>query len=162
MPVQVTRILAIGSESSGNRLLLRILQTAEPALDLALCHHDGSREPHPYTLPHGSSMPAPLELVDELRPDRVIVVMRRPGAQLISAVERGHAPDLVTARRERREADRLLWELMMLSPVPVLQVQYEWLTAVPSQAVRQVGRWLGVRLSLPERVFDGNERWRAA
>lgn len=145
----MTRVLAIGSESSGNRLVLRILQTARPALELLLCHGHGSSEAHPWTLPHHDRWPLGIPSAD-----KVLIIRRHSCVQEYRAWRNGHAETLAEAVAERDRADKMLAAIAG----DVRTIEYEMLVQNPAVQVANLGRWLGVELAVPEDIYDGNRR----
>lgn len=138
------KVLAVGSESSGNRLLQRILETARPRLELVLCYGHGSDAPHPFTLPHHDEWLA----ISPDAADKIIVISRHSCVQAYRAWHNGHTQTLAEAVLERHRADRFVAAIAG----DVYHVSYDLLVVNPETQVANLARWLGVELSVPEAI----------
>lgn len=143
-------VLALGAESSGNRLLHRILCTARPGLELILCTGHGSKEAHPITLPHNGQMPDLDRIIAEGKPDKIIVLQRDRTKQARSAVRNGHVIAEDIARLERLVADALVAGIRG----DIYYLNYDLLVLDPPTQTANLGDWLGVKFSLMESIYE--------
>lgn len=143
-------VLALGCESSGNRLLYRILCTATPALELVLCTGHNSKAAHPITLPHNDAMPDVAKIIADAQPDKIILLRRNAIEQTWRAFENGHTPNIEMAVLERMLAD----EVMASITGDIFHLDYDWLRMDRSAQMANLERFLGVRLSLTEPIYQ--------
>lgn len=143
-------VLTLGPESSGNRLLYRMLCTATPALELILCTGHGAKEAHPITLPHNDAMPDVAKIIKDSQPDKIILLRRNAIEQPWRAWQNGHTPNVELAVVERMLAD----EVMASIRGDVFHLDYDWLRIDRDAQIANLERFLGVRLSLTETIYQ--------
>jgi hypothetical protein len=141
--VEPVRVLQLGSEDSGNRLVHRILQTADPAIETT-----------GRSLPHGEGWPDVDALIEEFRPDKILIVWRDKTIQTRAAAATGHTDTLAEAIAERERAE---WLLAGVRGDVRVQV-YELLVKDPLTQIANLGDWLGVSLTMPEVIYDANTK----
>lgn len=131
--------IVTGVEHSGTGLVARIVRTGVPD---ALHHaqpHIVDDAPWWWT---GSDFPEA----------RFVVVMRDRIYRNRSSVGRGQSP-----QQARNIYDKALPVLSRLKPAYWLS--YEALVIDPTTQMENLGRWLGISLSLPVEVYDANRPW---
>jgi hypothetical protein len=133
------KVLQLGSESSGNRLVYRILLTAKPTLTLA-----------GRSLPHGDEMPNVAALLEQEKPDKILLVWRDSSIQTMRAVYNRHVGSQDEAWAERRAANRMIADVVG----DVYVLVYDLLVLNPIAQITNLARWLGVELSVPEPIDD--------
>lgn len=129
------KVLCTGPESSGTRLLTRIVSSGAYAMHRSL-PHAGEWWVGCWT-----------------DYDAVVAIVRDEEATIASAVAALHASSPERARRNR---DRALRELATLDPI---WVQYEDLVRQPAKTVKRLSTCLGVRLTHSEEIRDENAKW---
>lgn len=129
------KVLCTGPESSGTKLLTRIVQTGA----------DGEHR----SMPHDNEWWDPKQVPH----DCAVVIVRDGRWTAESAWDMPHCGSVDEALFRREMALRRLGELQ----VPVLWVGYEGLVAAPHAQVQVIGAWLGASLDVPEIVYDANE-----
>lgn len=143
-------VLAIGAPSSGNRLLMRMLSSASPALELVLCKGHGSKKAHPITLPHNGGMPDIDGIIAESKANKIIVLQRDRTKQAKAAVRSGHAIAHDIAVLERLVADAVMAGIRG----DVYYLSYDLLCIDPGTQMANLGDWLGVKFSLMESIYE--------
>ena len=162
--------LVCGPESSGNRLMTRLLVAAG-------CYGDGAHfqrldraiPVHEHqivwmrSVPHAHEWPDLSGMVHQLRglnyTVQVVVMSRDWTAVARSQVAAGHAPDEATALSNIREAWRHIFTHLNLVDVPYVVVNYESLVQRPSAALAGVMALFGLPLPEHEYIYDGNVKW---
>lgn len=135
------KILVAGPESSGTRLLARLVAN----LGVEVLHK---------SMPHGPDWPD----VNALDCDRAVFILRDWHATLESQKNAGHLNYWPLHDPE----DRLRTSIakMFVFEKPYVLVTYEGLVKRPVATLYWIADWLGVpRQPLPEDVFDGNDKW---
>lgn len=127
-------IVCTGPESSGTRLLERIVATSGVA-----CGHR--------SMPHANDWNLGLTSLDE-----VVVITRERMATARSAVATGHAPSLERALMRRDLALGLITEQVLQAGVASLWIDYDALTLRPEVVVEELADFIGARVTIPEAV----------
>lgn len=128
-------VLCTGPESSGTRLLSRIVATGT-----AVVHR---------SIPHGQTW----WTLDDWR-GPIVAIVREEFATCESALAAGHAATLDEAVERRQKAIQILQ-----AREDVIWVQYERLVADPVGVTAEIGRALGVELTVPEPITDENRKY---
>lgn len=129
------KVLCTGPESSGTRLLTRIVSTGAYAMHRSLPHGDD------WWVGHLTGF------------DAVVAIYRNEQATIASAVARSHVLTGGQAADRRRRA---LQELETLDPV---WVRYEDIVSNVKWFTELLGQRLGVTLTFWDDVYDGNAKW---
>jgi hypothetical protein len=131
-------LVATGVEHSGTGLLARILATSGlPVIHRAMPHVFEGREVW--------------WDADVFRPCRFVIIERAADPWFASTVARGLSSTEAYGRWSK--ARRLL-------PRPDAWMNYEELVAYPDRAVSNLAILLGVALTIPEPIYDGNAKWK--
>lgn len=135
------RVLCTGPESSGTRLLTRLVEN----LGIEAIHK---------SIPHGMEWWSHTENVD-----RIICVVRDPFVTIISATEAGHPGHWIGLEATFPYRITHAWEVMVKHiseyDVPWIPITYEGLIQRPQWTVDNIADWLGVtRQPLEEEVSD--------
>ena len=160
----MTRLLCLGPEDSGNRLVHRILLTAGDVQDPEgdWVHYvwpvklpsGGTMWITGRSLPHGSEWPDIGQIIDEFGPNKVLVVWRDRQYQVRAAHKTGHVGSVVEAEQERDRAEDLLAKVHG----DVYHIIYELLVREPAVQVANLSRWLGVKLRVPETIYNADRQ----
>lgn len=148
-------VLVLGGESTGGRLLARLLD-ADPDLDV---DH--------YSMPHGGGAdrrwPTDVELhAGEY--DAVLVTLRS-WLPMVASKRENHRPDATVEEiaAEIREAYERIIVWCQQRPVPWRFVLYDALVATPAETLTGICEFLDrPPLPLAEMVENGNTKWLAA
>lgn len=145
-PPPLRRVAVIGGESSGTRLMARLLSRA----GCEVLHRSFPYEGAP--LRHW-----PMAAVAGYEPDAVVVMTRDWWASVPSQVRAGHVPDEATALANLRHA----WQLtaQVAAGHDWVAVGYESLVQRPAVVVANVCHWLGIPAPDVGEIFDGNNRY---
>lgn len=156
------KVLLLGAEASGNRLVGRILLTAGEVLEplghfVTFTHQVAlpSGELMQMTarsLPHGEEWPDVDRLIESFEPDKILLVWRDRYFQSRSTVAAEHVNSIEQAHDERDKADRILASVKG----DVHVIIYELLVHDPVAQVQNLGRWLGAELRVPEEIYNGD------
>lgn len=147
----MVQVLVIGGESTGGRLLQRLLSV-----------DDGLRVEH-FSMPHGGGedrhWPTKVELVGR-RYEAVLVTVRSWSPMIRSKVER-HVPlGATVAELEAMFAYEQIMAWLTGSGNHWRFVVYEALIADPDRVMADIWDWLGrPRLAVSEDIVDGNAKW---
>jgi hypothetical protein len=126
------RVIACGPESSGTRLMSRIVATS----GLKTIHR---------SVPHGPDWNIGIE-----PGDKVVAIVREEIATVQSAIEAGHAPHSNAAMRRRKVAIVLIEEQARMVGVRPVWVSYEELMRDTEKVLAEVSEFLGAPVHLPE------------
>lgn len=133
------RVLCTGPEASGTRLLSRAVATRADTVHRSMPHGNNWWEPD----------------LGQFGCHRAVVIVRDRLITARSADNAGHARTVEQGLERRDRA------IGILSQLPdALWVSYEGIFPNPDGWLSVISGWLGVDLEWPERVVDGNEKWR--
>lgn len=134
-------IVACGGQSNGTRLLTRIIATS------------GEDVIH-RSLPHGGQW---WKWTDFPPGTRFVVIIRDIRMAIASEVRINPHLDNIARLSEINQKKSLRW----LRRIPnAYFVSYEELVASPDEVVSRMSRDLGLNLSVPEEIYDANEKYR--
>ena len=163
-------ILVLGVESSGTRLVTRMLVEAGCAGNAD--HYqwfddhefDGSPVVWRRSFPHGHRWPDLVEMVGRLEEEgyeaEALVVVREHHSNVRSHIYRGRSPGPVVARAILEQAFvRLFGELGKVG-IPFAVITYEAICAAPEAMQGWLSEYLGLPAVSAVEVEDGNKKWR--
>ena len=138
------RVLCTGPESSGTRLLARIVATGT---GIEAIHR---------SIPHGIDWdPFAPHAVGEI--DRAILIVRSWTATAKSQSERGLVPNEAVGVEHLQIAIPIFFR--DLGSHPWWMVTYQNLIDYPTVVLAELNAFLGAELSLPEDLYDANQKW---
>lgn len=159
-------ILVLGAESSGNRLMTRLLVEmgcdgiyTPPYNDV----HPSHAKPFVWlrSIPYAQDIPDLPALVRSAPTDDInAVVMIRDWLPMISSqIASGHAPNEQAATHRSRHALAYIFGFLLDADIPYTLVTYEGLISRPIQICRYLADRLG--LSMPETlsIYDADAKW---
>ena len=166
-------VLVLGPESSGTRLITRILIAAgchgqdghQQEWDRALPGDGRSPLVWRRSFPHGGRWPDVATMVHRLRQRgyavKAVILAREPQALERSQLRAGHVGDVEEARRRIQEAYRRILTGLAEAGVAYILVPYEALVLHPAPVQAYLARRLGLPVAPYVTVYDGNEKWYA-
>jgi hypothetical protein len=172
--VQANAVLVVGPESSGTRLLTRVLIEGcglrgdydhEQRWDHALPRYDGSSIVWRRSYPHFGHWPSLVALWDRLTSAgyadvRALITVRARYATVSSQLAAPHVRSAREADSNIQSAYRsILDELTSSATLPFMVVPYESLVLHPLETQRDVANFAGVDLLKEVAVSDENEKW---
>lgn len=161
--------LVLGPESSGTRLMTRLLVAAG-------CFGDGGHEQrldkaildHPLiawrrSVPHRKQWPDVGGMIQQLQThdyDVTVLVMSRDWhAMSLSQVAAPHVADVAAAHEHIQRAYCAIFDALCTTQTPFEVVNYEALTQRPQETVATLMQRLGLSVQQEVRVYDGNARY---
>lgn len=164
--------LVLGPESSGTRLMTKLLMVAG-------CYGDDGhvqrldRDPLPNvprlvwrrSVPHGKQWPDLSAAIQRLQRGgyvvTVVVTSRDWHAMALSQIEQTHAPDVAGAIRNVQWAYHHIFRALYLTHVPFEVVNYEALVSRPQAVTAQLMTRLGLPAPAEVSIYDGNAKYYA-
>ena len=165
-------VMVLGAESSGNRLMTRLLIAAG-------CDGDGDvfqrldagippagTQPIVWlrSVPHNNEFPALGACFRLLRTQgyrvKAVVMLRDWQPMTRSQVETGHTPSPELAEERTRQAYPHIFNALLAADVPYVTVTLEGLIARPESVLRWLTNWLGLPMpDTHETIRDVDEKW---
>lgn len=141
-------VLVIGPESSGGRLVFRLMNSHPDIQAVHFSFPYGPASGHRY-------MPTANNVLSH-NPTHAFITTRDWDAMLRSKV-RNHEPDERIALQEQREALIALFDIAACLYIPWRTVSYEALVADPEKVSEELFTFIGVTpIPVAEDVYDGN------
>lgn len=146
----MTRVAVVGGESTGGRLLRRLL---EPDDRLTVQH---------WSFPHGPRTAGtfwPIGPLADFDPDFILVTVRG-WEPMLASKKAHHQPDAELAESEVQLGYQKLFTYLSLTQKPWRFVVYEFLVAYPHTAMEGCWTWLGCSSHpITEPIYDADEAW---
>lgn len=156
--------IVTGPESSGTRLMTRIMSTGDTQRDDQMITGADSIAIH-RSVPHGGNNPDLAGMVNRLRGKgydvRAVVMIRDPFATVQSHLRIGHSRSYDEAHKRISDALTFIFLQFAHTRTPVLAMSYEALVSRPELVQHRIAAHFQKECVLLN-VHDGNEKYYAA